>query len=416
MLKITPLICICLSLKFKWTHEATLSRNLGQLQKVLPPISTIEVVLNFTLLHDEFNINDIVNWKYDYTPCVKLTTRNSDTNNESPLRRRHVQKLFNIHTKLILISPTFKNYFLQYLSTNELHISQDIVLILSHSDINFSHPFNAEMPNFIPRFAFLLNIKTNLLHVLLPYKSVTLVDAKKNMPTGIKLKWAKFDVTNFDLNIDKRMKNFARSCLSLRGVHLPISSDKKPLCQDSKYLTPWKIRTDVLLVCEFINRLNLSGYIFSSYKTSSFNFDELSKTFTPSDLFPTGNTKEIGFLIPVDRQGLDFRGILGPIGVKVLIWTLSFAIGLTIFLYQIVQAAVQMRTCGKLISFYTSVELVIRPLLDQCLERLPLNEEFFRYALSPWLFYSLIISEMYRGELVSYLVRPPDVGAPTTFR
>lgn len=53
--------------------------------------------------------------------------------------------------------------------------------------------------------------------------------------------------------------------------------------------------------------------------------------------------------------------------------------------------------------------VVIRPIFDQCEERhetLPSTKFYFRLILCTWLFYCLIITDTYRSELISYLMRP----------
>lgn len=351
--------------------------------------------------------------------CFRLTSNRSeplytDLNSYQRLNNQRYPKLF-------ITFETKNNYFTDLVTSSEFRIYRDILLIIVTNKTNNLDIFDGRYANLLPRNGFLYRLHSAEMFSLKPYKSRIII-TWNNEPFSVKLVWVKIPTEKLQYNDARLLKGFDNAVLSLKDVNIFRASrrSKKPICANRRWLSPWIYNMDILIVCELVIRLNVTGRFFSTtnftYKFPSFSFGALTKSLTPSDLFSTGHNTETGFLVPVELQGLDFDGILGPIGLPVFVWTILCSVGMAIFFNISVTIGNQVKACAKKVSAYALLELVIRAVLDQCRERLPLKNNFFRVALSPWLFYCLIISETYRGELVSYLVRPPMVDAPETFR
>lgn len=306
--------------------------------------------------------------------------------------------------------------FLNLVEQNYFHTATDILIIAETqpSNINITQ-FDNRYPNFLPRHAFQFSFLDSSVFILNPFQSH--VEIENFTPIDIKLKWKRIsDISQIETyKISTLLKSFALAFVSINGLNYAAIPNGRLSCVKRETLSPWIYKMDALLLCELLNRLNISGRIFKSYKYPSFSYGALSKSFTPLDLFATGHNVEIKFIVPVELHGLvDFRGMLGPISISVMVWTLTFAVGLITFLYvSVTKFGLKIKWTNSL---SVSVELVIRPVLDQCLESFPIDDAFLRIVLSPWLFYCLIISETYRGELVSYLMHPPTVEAPSSFQ
>lgn len=298
--------------------------------------------------------------------------------------------------------------FLNHVSSRTFIISRDIFILVTASNVELTTILDGRYPNFFPKYAYL--IQGEKLFTLLPYES-----SPPAVTTSHILKvpsvWKKVSRTMIRNN-NSRSK-FPGSYFILISNSLNLN-----LCADPGNLSPWNSSMSVrtLLLCELSTRQNLTLVSVPRYPFPSFQTGLLLRPYSACDLFLTGEDLEIGFLVPVHLAGLDFNfnGILGPIGLPVAIWTLGFAGIMILFFYTSLKFGSIVTEFS--LNVYFSMETVLRPLLDQCQEKLGVKSDFFRIALAPWLFYCLIISETYRGELVSYLVRPEIVDGPETFR
>ncbi|CAG7827694.1 unnamed protein product, partial [Allacma fusca] len=63
-----------------------------------------------------------------------------------------------------------------------------------------------------------------------------------------------------------------------------------------------------------------------------------------------------------------------------------------------------------------AIGTTVRPLLDQSIETFPYESIVIRVAFMPWLFFCIIISETYRGTLISSILETSSVTLPETFQ
>jgi hypothetical protein len=105
--------------------------------------------------------------------------------------------------------------------------------------------------------------------------------------------------------------------------------------------------------------------------------------------------------------------LVGPIGSTVLsITAISFTV-LLFILFSFSYVPYSIPTSP--ISFISITSSLLRPLLDQCEEELPSSRFYFRLILAPWLFYCLLLSETYRSELTSHMMKPTTKGWLRTY-
>jgi hypothetical protein len=119
-----------------------------------------------------------------------------------------------------------------------------------------------------------------------------------------------------------------------------------------------------------------------------------------SDIFYSGEVFFVQFASAfhqISRQSL--FALIGPLGWKVLIAT--FLTGVSIIcILRVLSNVLESLRIEPIIS------TVVRPLLDQCEERkLPSEKIYFRLILLTWLFYCLIVTETYRSELISHMMK-----------
>lgn len=327
-------------------------------------------------------------------------------NNPKPDRARQENKHRAATTPLFqIVFGTMQNPNLESIISNKFRISRDILIIVTNwpGFDHTTHTFFKPYPNYIPKHCyFLANQKS---YKLLPYLSQ--IRVANEYPAELRTVWTETDLTNvsYSTKLGTNLKNFV--------FFVRIFLQPKGGCTTGRgSISLWTGASERdILICDITARLNLTTVTVERYEFASFFTNLYNPLFSPTDMFFTGHSTKTGFLVPVDLQhNLDFEGILGPIGIEVLLWTVGCGFVVTLFFCFSAKFSVR-----KLGVFY-SIELVIRPLLDQCQEKLKYTENFFRIVVSPWLFYCLIISETYRGELVSYLVHPPKGEAPETFK
>jgi hypothetical protein len=120
-----------------------------------------------------------------------------------------------------------------------------------------------------------------------------------------------------------------------------------------------------------------------------------------SEIFFSGETYVVKFASPFKQDNRQTVIVLiGPLGWNVFIATLSTTLGIICVL--------KLSSNGT-IRTESIISAVVRPLLDQCEERkLPSERIYFRIILLTWLFYCLLITETYRSELISHMMKRTD--------
>ena len=125
-------------------------------------------------------------------------------------------------------------------------------------------------------------------------------------------------------------------------------------------------------------------------------------------IFFFGEDLHFRFIYMIDSSLSSWWALVAPLGWRVLLATFWSAVLITVMnciLTNTTTMTTVMEHRGPL-TLGNSFLHTIRPLLDQCYEILPSSSFRFRLVFLFWLFYCLIVSETYRGELVSYLTKP----------
>lgn len=342
--------------------------------------------------------------------CLKLTTRFKSPNK---LQDSSLPKVF---LKLEQDSPITN--ITGPIQNQVFRVTQDILVIvcIDYKNNPTRHKFDGHFPNMLPKTAILL--VGNGVSLFQPYQS-------RAFNNHLHTTWKELSsvqelraIVNIKNKITLK-KNFERLPIILKKIQLP--KNKKFVCKSSKPrdVSPWTINIGLLLICDFIDQFNISLQVNTTYPYPSYTYTVLSKQFPASRLFLTINNLDIAFSVPVDRDGINLQGILGPIGPDVLAWTGGSAIFVTIFIYISVRMVGNKLGQGNLpkkISVSSAMEFVIRPILEQCQDRKGNAHDYFRVGMLPWLLFSIIIAEGYRGELVSFMIQPPSAWVPGTFR
>jgi len=129
------------------------------------------------------------------------------------------------------------------------------------------------------------------------------------------------------------------------------------------------------------------------------DFNELSKS---SELFYSHETFIIKFASTYFMSGRrsSLTVLIGPLGFNVFVGTV------TTLLVIITLLSIFTKLIEPSITFDSVTSVVLRPLLDQCEERrLPSIKAYFRLILSTWLFYCLLVTDTYRSELISHMMK-----------
>jgi hypothetical protein len=157
-------------------------------------------------------------------------------------------------------------------------------------------------------------------------------------------------------------------------------------CKNRKSSTGQEINLDIdFAVDTNKNSTSLNHQIFDPWETYSLRFTFIYRKEPRS---PLGD-------------------LVGPIGSTVLFITaISFPVLLFILL-SFSYVSHHFSGTNSSVSFISITSSLLRPLLDQCEEEeLPSNRSYFRLILAPWLFYCLLLSETYRSELRSHMMKP----------
>jgi hypothetical protein len=141
-----------------------------------------------------------------------------------------------------------------------------------------------------------------------------------------------------------------------------------------------------------ISDLNFAVSTAENHKMRSWN----------SEIFYSGETFVVKFASAFQRNSRQSVFVLiGPIGWKVFIVTVCTAVSIIWILW------VSSKLYDSL-KIESVISAVLRPLLDQCEERkLPTGRFYFRLILLTWLFYCLLVTETYRSELISHMMKHP---------
>lgn len=300
-------------------------------------------------------------------------------------------------------------------------ITQDILLIISVNDYKNDptrHKFDGQFPNFLPKTAILILKEVSGIFIFQPHQT-RLVDneleTKWKKVSSIKKLRRLLAVGNRKLS----KTNFERLPFLLTKIQIPKGGRFSCASKQPRAVSPWAVNIGLLILCDFITQFNVTVKVNTSYPWPPYTYTVLSKPFRASSLFLTVNNLNIAFSVPDDPDGINLQGILGPIGPDVLAWTSGSAIFVTIFIYISVRMFGNKLGKGnrpKEISVTSALEFVLRPILEQCQDRRGNDHDYFRVGFLPWLLFSIIIAEGYRGELVSFMIQPPSGWVPETFR
>lgn len=146
-------------------------------------------------------------------------------------------------------------------------------------------------------------------------------------------------------------------------------------------------------------------------------FDEKMRMNKRSYLVSTGLEVSVKFMTPqIIPPRQMWLSLLGPLGFEVFLSVILLIPMLSVITYFGTWIhSLYKKSTEKAPTFDDIVSSIFRPLLDQCLEELSFRQSYFRIILSAWLFYCLLVSEAYRGELVSHLTKPPKAYYIKTF-
>ncbi|OXA45427.1 hypothetical protein Fcan01_20254 [Folsomia candida] len=187
-----------------------------------------------------------------------------------------------------------------------------------------------------------------------------------------------------------------------------------------------KIRPGIKLTREFVHLLTLKAYLAIQIQEilnvsvhllhpsderlcESVNFWETNSTIY-KELLSFGEKKEIKFITRLGSNRFDFSRIKGPYSTTFAIMFCAASLIMAIFMF----AILKLRK-NKPWSWLSSVELILRMVLDQHLEILPSQSTPFRVSLCTWLLFCVVITEAYRGEIVGRLLKPKYLKGPKSF-